>query len=221
MIKKNRIRKTSVSIILALTMVFMIAQPALAKEVKNNSNENTTLFMPAETYSKDLSEYGIDGNLMMKVLEVSDHIYFNEDGTTLKTDLSDTELHEQYEFTSKQVTDFHAILDGTYQPPTPTAPLFLSRATRFYLSNADLTGGALAILGTAATAGPAALMAAWTGVSSALAGPLGTVAGLATAALGASFFADLAVKIMGALVQGKGVAFYLVWGIPPVKTVIE
>ena len=64
-------------------------------------------------------------------------------------------------------------------------------------------------------------MAAWTTVSSALAGPLGTVAGISTAVLGAAFFADLAMKITGAVVQGKGVAFYLSWAIPPVKTVIE
>lgn len=89
------------------------------------------------------------------------------------------------------------------------------------LSYQDLTAGVFAVLGTAAAAGPAALMAAWTSVSTALAGPLGTVAGISTAVLGSVFFADLAVKITGAIVQGKGVAFYLDWGIPPVKTAIE
>ncbi|MFR4352752.1 MAG: hypothetical protein ACLT3H_14000 [Roseburia sp.] len=64
-------------------------------------------------------------------------------------------------------------------------------------------------------------MAAWTSISTALAGPLGTVAGFTTAALGTAFFLDLSLKITGALVQGKGVAFYLDWGIPPVRTAIE
>lgn len=50
---------------------------------------------------------------------------------------------------------------------------------------------------------------------------LGIIVGMSTAVLGSVFFADLALKITGALVQGKGVAFYLDWGIPPVTTAIE
>lgn len=94
-------------------------------------------------------------------------------------------------------------------------------AARFYLSNSDLQAGTFAVLSTAAQAGPAALMAAWTSISTALAGPLGTIAGLGTAILGGAFFADLGLKITGALVQGKGVVFYLDWGIPLVTTAIE
>lgn len=89
------------------------------------------------------------------------------------------------------------------------------------MSNAMLMSGAAAALVVAAETSPAALMAAWVTVSSALTGPLGTVAGFSTAVLGSMFFADLAVKITGAVVQNKGVAFYLTWGIPPVETEIE
>lgn len=207
----NRKFKKVLSIVLSFAMAFMFAQPALAKDI-TPSNED---------YSAILNEYGLDGNLVEKVLDVSEHIFFNENGTSLTTDLSDEDLSETYGFTSQQITDFHAILAGTYQPPEPTKTMPSTRASRYYLSNADLSAGVFAVLGTAAAAGPAALMAAWTSISSALAGPLGTIAGIAVSALGYAFFADLALKITGALAQGKGVAFYLDWGFPPVRAEIE
>ena len=44
---------------------------------------------------------------------------------------------------------------------------------------------------------------------------------MAVSALGYAFFVDLAAKIVGAIAQGKGVAFYLDWGFPPVSAKIE
>ena len=207
----NKKIKKALSFILSFAMIFMFTQPVLAKDTTQSD----------EDYSAILNEYGLDGELIEKVLDVSEHIFFNENGTSLLTDLSDDDLSETYEFTNRQIADFHSILDGTYQPPDPTKTMPITRANRFYLSNSDLTAGVFAILGTAAAAGPAALMAAWTSISSALAGPLGTIAGLAVSALGYAFFADLALKITGALAQGKGVAFYLEWGFPPVRAEIE
>lgn len=211
--------KKIVSLLLTLVMVFTLAIPTFAAD----NSINTKNVVPELTLDQrmELDEYGIDTALITKVLAVSEHIFFTEDGRALITDLSNKELSNQYGFTEKQITDFHAILEGTYQPPASSKTLPETRAARYYLSNYDLTAGVFAVLGTAAAAGPAALMAAWTGISTALAGPLGTIAGFSTAVLGATFFADLALKITGALVQGKGVAFYLDWGIPPVRTAIE
>lgn len=213
---KNKKFKKVISVFLSLAMVLLYAQPAFAKSETPSSVPNTNT-----DYVEVLNEYGLDGDLVGKVMSVSDHIYFNEDNNALRTDLSDKELSAIYSFSNQQVSDFHAILDGTYQPPEPSKTLATTRAARFYLSNQDLTAGVFAVLGTAAAAGPAALMAAWTSVSSALAGPLGSIAGMAVSALGYAFFADLAAKIVGAIAQGKGVAFYLDWGFPPVSAKIE
>lgn len=222
MTKRSKLWKSFLSLILSIMMITTVTLSAFAKDTNSPSMNQEATSLASMDFSKDLNEYGLDGDLVMKVLAVSNHIFFNEDETSLRTDLSDGELYNQYGFSENQVVDFHAILDGTYQPPTPTVHMSSTRAAaRFYLSYQDLTAGVFAVLGTAAAAGPAALMAAWTSVSTALAGPLGTIAGISTAVLGSVFFADLAVKITGAIVQGKGVAFYLDWGIPPVKTAIE
>ena len=207
--------KKIISALLAVVLCFTFVQPVLAKDNSDAISNNNI------QYSKVLNEYGLDGNLIEKVLGVSEHIFFNDDGVTLRTDLSDEDLSTTYGFTTQQIVDFHSILKGTYQPPESSKIMRSNRANRFYLSNSDLTAGVFAVLGTAAAAGPAALMAAWTGVSSALAGPLGTIGSMAVSALGYAFFADLALKITGAIAKGKGVAFYLDWGFPPVRAEIE
>lgn len=227
--------KKIISLCLTFIMLFSLSTSAFAA---GSTNDSLKKMPPIDV--QELNDYGLDGELLIKVLEVAPHIVFSDDGTTLATDLSDDTLLDEFNFTDKQLVNFKAILDGTYQPPSAQnssipripldtyqsqgqdeSPIVSKAAARFYLSNYDLTSGVFAILGTAASVGPAALMAAWTGVSTALAGPLGTVAGFSTAILGGVFFADLALKITGALVEGKGVAFYLDWGIPPVSTVIE
>lgn len=219
--------KKFISVLLAFVMTTSLALPAFAAEERPAFDHKQDVVLTAEVMNgiKQLDAIGLDGDLIEKLLTVSNHIAFSHDQKTLEIDLSDNVLMNEYGFTEKQIADLKAILNGTYQAPSVSADFLnshpASRAARFYLSNEQLTMGTLAVLATAAQAGGPALMAAWTGVSTALAGPLGTVAGISTAALGATFFADLAVKITGALVQGKGVAFYLDWGVPPVKTVIE
>lgn len=52
-------------------------------------------------------------------------------------------------------------------------------------------------------------------------GPVGSALAAGVSLLGIGFFADLAVKITGALVQGKGVAFYAKWGFPPIVARIK
>lgn len=42
-----------------------------------------------------------------------------------------------------------------------------------------------------------------------------------TGILGTSFFADMAIKIVGAIESGKGIAIYTGWAFPPVEVAIE
>lgn len=219
--------KKMLSILLAFVMMVSLAVPAFAAEEgpRYAHKEDVVLSTDDMNNIQQLDEIGLDGELIEKLLTVSNHITFSDDQKSLEIDLSDNVLMEEYGFTEQQIVDFKAILNGTYQAPSVSTDFYAdypaTRAARFYLSNGDLQAGVFAVLATAAQAGPAALMAAWTSISTALAGPLGTIAGMSTAVLGATFFADLALKITGALVEGKGVAFYLDWGIPPVKTAIE
>lgn len=230
-------RKVNLAIVfsLILTLVTLsINTPALASGLEktpeqNPSMETVTLTEEEKDSIKELESTGVDAELMIKLLEVSNYISFNNDQETLNVSLSDDSLRNEHGFTETQLQDFKAILDGTYQSEVEQVTagesdqvVAASSGYRAgYLSNFALKSGTFAALGAAAQVSPAALMAAWTGVSSLLAGPLGTVAGISTAVLGGAFFADLALKITGAITQGKGVAFYLDWGIPPVKTAIE
>ncbi|MFK3940041.1 hypothetical protein ACI2JA_21335 [Alkalihalobacillus sp. NPDC078783] len=216
------------SLIVAMVMV-PINSSALANSTQDVSKETVVLSEEEKSSIRDLEEFGVDSELMLKVLEVSHHISINADQETLSVALSDEELTNEHSFTETQLQDFKAMLNGTYQAPASQVSeaesdqvLAASSGYRAgYLNNFDLKAGTFAVLGSAAAVGPAALMTAWAGVSTLLGGPLGAVAGISTAVLGGAFFADLALKITGALSQGKGVAFYLDWGIPPVKTAIE
>ncbi|MCI7671176.1 MAG: hypothetical protein SOX57_08895 [Schaalia hyovaginalis] len=80
---------------------------------------------------------------------------------------------------------------------------------------------AFAIIATAASTSPEALAAAFVAVSSMIGGPVGSALAAGVSLLGIGFFANLAVKITGALVQGKGVAFYAKWGFPPIVARVE
>lgn len=203
------------STVAALVAVGLSANQAYAAETNQS----------VPSYDECISKAGvstpaIDTKLICRVVSVGDHLRKSQNGK-LTTDLTDQELVNQYNFSSGQISDFHAILNGTYEAPQGRV-IYASRDARIlYLSNADLKAGTFAVLATAAEAGPAALEAAWIGLSSAMGGPFGTVAGIVTGVLGGTFFADLALKITGALVQGKGVAFYTKWGVPPLYTKIQ
>lgn len=217
-------------------MLCTIIVPSLPLNVfamENNIHESDIILADSELNNIDqLENVGIDTKLVKKLLTVSNYIQFNNDQKTLRVALSDEVLMSEYNFTERELKDFKDILKGTYQSPNMImnnnefmfngeSNITTRAVARFYLSNEQLKAGTFAVLASAADVGPAALMAAWTAISSALAGPLGTVAGFSTAVLGSYFFADLALKITGAMVEGKGVAFYLDWRVPPVYTAIE
>ncbi|MEH7229254.1 hypothetical protein V7069_12475 [Bacillus safensis] len=221
--------RSYLSLVVASVILISLVSPVVAQaQTLDRSKGAVTLTESEKNSISDLEKSGVDTKLVTKLLEVSNHIHFKKDQKTLSVDLSDDVLMKEYDFTKTQLKDFKAILDGTYNYSASKESILKSNQVAKtssyragYLSNTALKSGTFAVLTVAAQSGPAALMAAWTAVSSALAGPLGTVAGISTAVLGGAFFADLALKITGAMTQGKGVAFYLDWGIPPVKTVIE
>lgn len=164
--------KKIISLCLIFIMLFSLSTSAFAA---GSTNDSLKKMPPIDV--QELNDYGLDGELLMKVLEVAPHIVFSDDGTTLATDLSDDTLLDEFNFTDKQLVDFKAILDGTYQPPSAQnssipripldtyqsqgqdeSPIVSKAAARFYLSNYDLTAGVFAVLGTAASVGPAALI---------------------------------------------------------------
>ncbi|MGJ9494804.1 hypothetical protein ACRQEF_06340 [Actinotignum sp. GS-2025a] len=137
--------------------------------------------------------------------------------------VTDDELVSRYGFTPGEVGLLHNFMVGT--PPTiriveRSTTAISTRGKFFHISNTDLKAGTFAFLVTAAESGPAAVAAVWPILTS-LAGPLGTIAGAITGLLGGAFFADLAVKITGAIAQGKGISFYSKWSWNPIEVRIE
>lgn len=208
----------------SLIMAFSLAQPVCAKEKDSLLEEKIAELVELDK-KEDFSKYGIDIPFIAKMLEVSEYLDFADDGKTVVLSLSDKELDEDYGFTQKQIDDFHAVLNGTYQGPEATEsipiPPMTRAETRLYISYYDLTTGIYTVLYTAALAGPAALAVAWTGLTTAGGGLAGTAFGIATSILGIAFFADLASKIIVAVGSQKGIALYLETAIPPIRVEVE
>lgn len=196
---------------------------ASAKPIANDGIRSANAMLCA---SQEAGMRGVDVQLACKIVEIGQSLSTSEDGRTIRTTLSDRELVEEYGFTKTQVRDFRAILSGTYVQPFDVRGLDsvstrASSGARFYISNQDLKAGAFAIIATAASTSPEALAAAFVAVSSMIGGPIGSALAAGVSLLGIGFFADLAVKITGALVRGKEVAFYTKWGFPPIVARIE
>lgn len=228
--------KTIISMILIFTLIFSFISPASASENPEKNQDKVVLTEEERASIYELESQGVDADLAIKVLEVSHHVEYEADQQTLRVNLSDDELKNEYGFSESQVENFDEILEGTYQnsnadsidespasqvTSSPQVSTSSSGYRAGYLTYQQLTAGTFAVLGSAAAVGPAALQVAWASVSTALGGPLGAVAGISTAVLGGWFFSDLTVKILGAINQRSGVAFYLDWGVPPVSTAIE
>jgi hypothetical protein len=177
-----------------------------------------------------LNEAGLDGELIMKVLLIRYHINHDENDK-LCTDLTVEQLVNDYGFTQQQLDDLQAIFNGTYVAPRyrvetnrglANRPLLQAKeAMRIYISNADLTDGAAAILLAAAAAGPDALAAAFTSFSFLLGGPLAGAVSVVSSVMGKAFFYGLASAIMVAVYQGKGLAIYLGGSYPYIHPKVE
>lgn len=231
LINKNQGKKILASILSGVMLSTTLSVPAMqayanADESSRSSKEtqiDINYKLDVDSSFNELEDSGVDTDLLDKVLKVSDHLHFNNDNESLYIDLTNDELREQYDFTNQQVEDLEAILVGSYgssYEPSFEGSKFRASGKRFYIDNDALVEGAFVSLVTAATVGPEALMATWTALSSA-GGPLGVIFGVSTSLLGKAFFANLVVKITGAVAQNKGIAFYLDWGVPPLSVEIE
>ncbi|WP_282925794.1 hypothetical protein [Helcococcus kunzii] len=161
------------------------------------------------------------------IIRVGNHLIFDEDGQLI-VNISDQELTQKYNLSFLQLDRLYEIINLKNEKVITKneEKITLKRAPdnyigRFYLDHISLTTGTLASLGAAAYAGPGALAAAWTALSTAAAGPIGTIGGAISGILGTAFFADLALKIVGAIESGKGIAIYTLWAFPPVQVAIE
>lgn len=153
---------------------------------------------------------------------------FDRDGNlALKSSMRD--LAKKYSLTDVEVSQLDTLLNtantstGSVAQSISTAPRAVVAGDRgdgariLYIDNATLTTGTASMLFAAAQVSPAALMAAWTAFTATFSGPIA----IGSAVLGSLFFADLAMKIVGAGVEGRGIAFYADWGIPPLTAKIE
>ncbi|WP_347301460.1 hypothetical protein [Dolosigranulum savutiense] len=170
----------------------------------------------------------LNSNLVEKVAKVGSYIYFKDNSVDLDISLSDQELMNNFGFSEQETRELRKVLSSTYQVSADNSRVknqtttFSTRQSgkRVYLSNDALTAGVASSLLVAAQTSPAALKAAFIALGSSV-GPVGAVVAAGAAGFGAAFFADLAMKITGAIAQGRGVAFYFDWGWPPVDPVIE
>lgn len=213
-----RISKAAIASITAIVLSIGTISPAFA------SVQESTERLDQVCADESLDSAQVDFDLVCKMISVGKYLRFLPDGKSLSIKLSDEQLLDEFGFTPIQIQDFHSILNGTYIPPSSyqhSTAVASSEGYRYYISNGDLKAGVFAVLGAAAASGPEALAAAWIGVSSMIGGPVGAAVSGGIALLGAAFFIDLAAKITGALVQGRGVALYLTWGFPPIQSRIE
>lgn len=211
----NKVNKKILSLVLSSTIILAHCESTFA------ITKSEIVMQESIDQIQILKDYGVDTELVKKLLEIAPYITFDEGSNHLKIEITDAELIDIYHYTEKNIIDLHSILNGTYQSPEPIRPIRKTRATRCYISNADLTCGAFAALAVAAEAGPAALMATWTSMSTALGGVIGTGASLVVGALGYSFFVDLAFKITKAIATRKGIAIYLDMAFPPMSVAVE
>lgn len=168
-----------------------------------------------------------------KIMSVLPYFRFTEDGQQLDMTLSREDLQtqfgftdDQYEFLSQKVLhpdiDAHATV-GTGKQKTGMATMRRAMAgcSGVYMSYVDLTAGFAAALFAASQVSPAALAAVFTALSSVFGGPVGAAAAAGIGLLGASFFADLGAKIVGAVAKRKGVCVTARWGWPPLQSEIR
>jgi hypothetical protein len=222
--ERKSMLKRVLSFVLLITIFSSFTAPAMA----HTKVPEETQLPPINV--EELNEAGLDGELIMKILLIRYHILYDENDN-LCTDLTVEQLVNDYGFTQQQLDDLQAIFNGTYVALGYRAPADrelankpLSQKTmakRFYISNDDLAHGSGAILCAAAAVGPEALQVAFTFYATLIGGPVGTAIAGVIDVLGAAFFIDFAFKIVGAVAQDKGLAFYFDYGFPPITIEIE
>ena len=213
----NRISKSSAAMLLTVALPISYAgvlSPAYADSLNSMHSSSSQLSVGVLQESKN-------PELQKDIEKVLDKFYFDENDR-LAISVSDEQLVREYGFSADSVEKLHAIFEGRYHSKVVSSIEFRAASVKsderlLYLDNEALTVGIGAALVAAAEVGPAALMAAWTAFSATFSGPIA----VGSAVLGAAFFGKLAVKIVGAVAEGKGIAFYATWDLPPLRAEIE
>lgn len=164
----------------------------------------------------------LDG-VVGKIVDAGGHFAFRNG--KLVMDISKDELKKEYRFTE---ADYTFLEEKVLNPKVAQSAQSDSNVKAYgarcaggvYMSYADLTAGFAAALFAASSVSPAALAAAFTAMSGAFTGPIGAIVAGGVAVLGIGFFADLAMKIVGAVAQGKGVCLQMTWSFPPLQPTI-
>ncbi|MBW3083741.1 hypothetical protein [Bifidobacterium phasiani] len=208
---KKYLARIIACILSAATLLVMV--PAANADVTDSQSDS---YVPCAVPSvdKDLE------NLLWKIVDAGE--YFGFEGKRLTVALSEEQLKSDYGFSD---AEYAFLVNNVLTPAvsvqdTESYPTTFASCSGVYISYVDFTVGFAAALFAASSVSPAALAAAFTAVASAISGPVGAILAGGVAVLGIGFFADLAVKIVGAVAQGKGVCLTLAWEFPPLKSEI-
>lgn len=166
-------------------------------------------------YSSDLHLTAEDQAFLEKVVSTGEFYYI--DNNELKISLAKDELTTLYGYSDSDYSRLMNTVIGTYVPDDDNViqpNVYIENAT-LYITNEDLSAGVFAVLVTAAAAGPAAIAAALTALSTMLAGPVGTFIGGLLAALSAPSLLELGVKVTQAVATGRGLYIKPVFSYPP------
>lgn len=213
-IQKNKISKLFIAALSGL-MISTVAIPAITTYAETNNAEQNELQkeIPGEndlTLTDNLISES-DVEFLNKVASIADYFYLDENDNS-QINLSADELVSDYNFS---ITEARTLLNRLDEQKVDVpsdmiddaviSPAAHVESGKLYISNFDLQSGAFAAVATAATAGPAALKAAFITASSVIGGPVGTVISTIMAAIGGPGLIDIAGHITTALVTGEGV----------------
>lgn len=208
--------KKLISCLLSCILIFSTATVAFAAP-STQSSEPEVFYSSSDV---NLSEEELA--FLEKVTSVSSFYYIDSNTNLLALSLSQEELINEYGFTDTECDKLFTEVLGTYVSPdfaSSVMPFGQTHVegTTLYISAMDLRFGAFASLATAATAGPAALAAAFTAISTAIGGPIGTLLGAIVSVVGSATLIAMCATITTAIATNKGIYIRLEMAVPPVQ----
>lgn len=195
--------------ILALSMVFSMGNAVYASEKLTNDGVYVSQY-PASSEELDF---------VCKVAALSEYWEINDDDC-LQLNISQDDLRSKYGYSQEVIDRINNSIVGTYVPESSEnvpAPAAYVKNGALYITYDDLCGGAFAALATAASAGPAAMAAALTAISTAFSGPVGTIISGILAVAAAPSLTELCGRVIYAIATKQGIYIKPVLAYPPLK----
>lgn len=96
-----RIVKRLLASVMALILLIGTVSTNIFASETNVHEQDIVLTETEKSNIEQLGNLGIDTELVIKLLKVSNHIYFSDDQKSLRIDLNDKILMEKYGFTNK------------------------------------------------------------------------------------------------------------------------